>query len=265
MGSGKRQSDCASLRRSALGFGPHRGSQLGGAFLPLVRAAAEALMVVPAWHGGGHHQPRPLPAPKLPLGSPSPPPPPPELAMCRALSLSPPAPDPHQPRRAAHRLRDALPQLGRRAGLAQPLGELAHFGHGRLVVGLRAAEPGLVRSPFRGRRRRRPTAGAEPERIFPGEPQTKAALPAPALPPPPPSEPGPPRSKALAGGGAHGPPPPRRHFGLDYGSSRNPPFIHCHQKGRGGGRDSAPLAWVNTAGGDARTHSLPGLRGGCFG
>lgn len=39
----------------------------------------------------------------------------------------------HQHERASHRLRNALPQLGGRARLAEPLRELPHFRHGDMV------------------------------------------------------------------------------------------------------------------------------------
>lgn len=51
----------------------------------------------------------------------------PRLAPSRA------EPRAHQDEGAAHRLRDALPQLGGRARLAEPLRELPHFRHGDMV------------------------------------------------------------------------------------------------------------------------------------
>lgn len=127
---------------------PHRGASLW--LRPLTYSSPRR---PPALHPARHPNPRsPRPAP-----SPGDAPPLSPGTFClrhshhlwpraeRPLSpgTSPRAP-PHLRRRAAHGLRDALPELGRRAGLTEPLGELADFGHGRLrglLPGRRFASP----------------------------------------------------------------------------------------------------------------------------
>lgn len=61
---------------------------------------------------------------------------PPGRAGLGLPAAAPPSPElrrAHQDEGAPHRLRDALPQLGRRARLTEPLGELPHFRHGDMV------------------------------------------------------------------------------------------------------------------------------------
>lgn len=90
----------------------------------------------------------------------------------------------HQDEGAAHRLRHALPQLGRRARLAEPLRELPHFRHGDMIRSAPSqTEP---RAPFALPRCRRagaagPGRGGRSRGAGPGGSPLCPAPPGPAL------------------------------------------------------------------------------------